>query len=80
MIDGVIESQLYPQVNIAWQDGPGKFYKSQVALDASQRNFSLRIPHELQEPKMADTWPTENVQVIMQQDQDGVPKHKRMES
>ena len=46
-------------------------HKVQVALDAIQRNFNHRIPHELQAQKMADVWLIENIWAIIKQDLDG---------
>ena len=52
-----------------------KIHRSQVALDGIQRNFNHRIPHELQDPKMADIWPIENIWAIFKQDLDGQDFH-----
>ena len=51
----------------------GKMFWQQKSTDLKlllMKFFSLRIPHELQAPKIAVTWPTENIWVIMQQDLD----------
>ena len=49
-----------------WQDDPATIHRTAEALEACSE-FTRRIPHDKQAPKMADVWPIESIWGILKQ-------------